>query len=298
VIGVVLALTVGTSAAGVAGGTLSVPGRSAPLRSSLRVTDERLSMRGAPALLGIVLRAGATSQTIGVGLIQSGWPDPRVSGSPLAISDPHVTGAGQITGGFASAGGGLAVGAPVCVRGGPSFDGGGVDVSLPANSRTTLVYAIRLAALPWPGLRPTITAYAYVPAINPGYPARALGTVRFIPTGRTGVRISLATDPPRARDQFGDTVLPRGATVRITGRTEPQIRNTPVRVTAERYAEPRANADARRTTVGTTRTRHDGTFAISFTAHQPGRYLIIASLRNGNRTHLADSGCDLTLDVR
>ena len=102
-----------------------------------------------------------------------------------------LSGAGRITGRFASGG---AASTLLCSRGAAPPDGVGVDVSLPPNSTTILSYTARLAVPPWPGLRPTIGAYAYLPATDTtgGGTARQLGVKQLIPAGVTRDHVILS----------------------------------------------------------------------------------------------------------
>jgi hypothetical protein len=272
-------------------------GSPSPVRFSIAITGHRLRYRGVAVVLAIRMRTGASARSAGVGLTQSGWPDRRVLGSPLAFTRPRVAGAGRITSGFGPGGGGLPH-VPICSRG-TFVDGpGGVDVSLPANSVTTLRYRVRLAAPPWPGLRATVGAYAYVPAVGQGIPARTLGTRRLTTVGPTGVRISLfAAHGTIHRRGISDPIVPRGRQVLIAGTTQPRISHERVRIAAEAYIGRHAER-LRDIEIGARMTASDGRFAIRWRPSQPGTYMVTARLSHSGDGDLADRGCDLSLIAR
>jgi hypothetical protein len=270
-----------------------------PIAFSLRVSASRLGFAGRPVSLSIRMQTAGMPATAGIGLVTSGWPDPGVVGAPLAFGSPRLSGPGKITSGFASSGGDLAGGAPFCQRGAYSPDGGGVDVSLPADTVTTLSYTVRYAAAPWPGMTPTMAAFAYVPAVNPGGSARSLGSVRLRTVGRVGLRISLSA--LHVSRPVPHTIIPRmrhGQLTTIVGRIAPLVRNALVRVVAESYPHPARSDRLRRTLIGTAVTNDAGAFRINWRPRFAGAYMISAAPTRTQTNTPGDVGCDLTLDVR
>lgn len=271
-----------------------------PITFSMRLSSSRLRFRGRPVVLSIRMQTAGTSGTAGIGLMPSGWPDPAVFGVPLAFGSPRISGPGTITGGFASGGIGFPGGVPLCFRGADSPDGGGVDVSLPANTTSTLTYTVGYAAAPWPQLRPTIGGFAYVPAVsNTGSPATSLGTVHLVTAGRPGLRISLsarhaarlgANDPTRR--------VHRGRTVTIMGKTAPLLPEALVKVVADYYAHPNLDQGHRQELIGTAHTDRAGIFHVHWRPRRNGIYLIVATPIATRPTPNGDSGCDLTFAVR
>ncbi len=231
-----------------------------------------------------------------MGLTPSGWPDHRVLGSPLAVTGPRIAGAGRITSGFGSSGGGLPH-VPICSRGTFVEGARGVDVSLPANSVTTLRYRVRLSAPPWPGLTATVGAYAYVPAVGQGIAARRLGIRRLITVGRTGIRISLGAHGTVRRHGISDPIVPRGRQVLIAGTTQPRVGHARVRIAAEAYIGRHADR-LRDIEIGARTTASDGGFAIRWRPSQPGTYMVTAQLSHPGDGDFADRGCDLSVIAR
>jgi hypothetical protein len=276
---------------------VAAAGSPSPVRFSLGISGHRLRYRGEAVVLSIRMRTGASARSAGVGLTQSAWPDRRVLGSPLAFTGPRVAGAGKITSGFGSGAGGLPH-IPICLRGTFVDGAGGVRVSLPANSVTTLRYRVRLAAPPWPGLRATAGAYAYVPAVGQGIPARTLGTRRLTTVGPTGVRIALfAAHGTIHRDGIPDPIVPRSGQVLIVGTTQPHISHKRVQIAAEAYIGQHAER-LRHIEIGARTTASDGRFRIWWHPPQPGTYMVTAELSHPGDGDFADRGCDLSLMAR
>lgn len=278
------------AAGGAVAGAGSAGSPSEPVRFGVSVSAHRLRYGRPAVVLSVTMRTGGSAETVALGLTESGWPDRQVYGAPLAAGPPRVRGAGRITGGFAAAG----ASAPgLCFRG-ASPDDSGITLSLPADTLTTVNYRVRLAAPPWPGIRPTIGAYVSVPAVNPGGAWRDIGRVALTPVGRTGVRISLRG----SRAVGASVVVGRGRPLLITGTTRPAIAHASVRIVAARYASQTPAWRPRRVVVGTVSTTSAGTFAVVWRPPARGVYLITASLLRSGATYLADSGCDLTLTAR
>ncbi len=271
-----------------------------PITFSMRLSSLRLSVRRRPVVLSIRMQTAGTSGTAGIGLVASRWPDPAVFGIPLALGSPRISGPGMITGGFASGGISLPGGVPLCFRGADSPDGGGVEVSLPANTTSTLTYTVGYAAAPWPQLRPTVGAFAYVPAVsNTGSPATSLGTVHLLTAGRYGLRISLSA-PNAVRLGANDLArrVHRGGTVTIVGKTAPLLPDALVKVVADYYAHPNLDHGHRQELIGTARTNRAGIFHVGWRPRRNGDYLIVATPIATRPKPNGDSGCDLTLAVR
>jgi hypothetical protein len=179
------------------------------VRFSLALSSHRLGPGGTPVYVIITIRTGESAQTVGLGLNESGWPSREVVGSPVAFSEEHVWGGGVVTGHFAAAGVGYA--RFTCFRG-TWLDGGGVDLRLPPRSTTHVAYRLGIAAPPWPGMRATISAYAYVPAVGSGATRTIPGqTLTF--TRPSGVNIHLSA---RAATRIG-----AGRAIAITASTVP-----------------------------------------------------------------------------
>ncbi len=260
----------------------------------MTVSARRISYGGPPVVFSIRMRTGRSAQTAEVGLTQSGWPQAGVFGSPFRFASQRISGAGKITGSFSPGGGGLPGGVPICTRGFVD-SGGGVVVSLPANSLTTLSYKVGLAAPAWPGLRPTIGAYVSAPAVNPGKPYQSLETQPLTVVGNTGVEISLFTSIGKTRRPVNNAFVPARGTALITGRTEPHLAGRRLRIAAETYVgEQRLD----RTEIGWAKTASDGSFRIRWRPARAGSYLILASLAHPGAGYLPDRGCNLSLTAR
>jgi hypothetical protein len=271
-----------------------------PVAFSMRLSSFWLRFRGRPVVLSIRMRTAGSSATAAVGLTTSSWPDPGVLGVPLHVGSPRLSGPGTITGGFASGGAGQLAGVPVCFRGAVSPAGYGVDVSLPANTITTLTYTVRYAVAPWPRLRPTIGAFVNVPAVNNhGTRASSLGPMRLKTAGRSGVRISLsAPHAPELVPNAAERRVSRGRIVTIVGRTAPRLAHALVKVTAEYYAHPNLNTGLRQELIGTARSDRAGIFRVDWRPRSDGAYVIAAKPVSTHPASPQDVGCDLTLTVR
>ena len=121
--------------------------RGVSVTSSLSTDD--LAFAGDPLTATLTLTTAAAAETAAIGLEPSAWPDEPVAGSPLRIGNPQVTGAGSQTGTYASSGFTSLRGSSVCYRGGPVYSGGGIDLTLPANTTTTVSWQAAFAAPPW-----------------------------------------------------------------------------------------------------------------------------------------------------
>jgi hypothetical protein len=274
----------------------SAPRSAGGVRFSISLSRNRLSYRGAPAILSIRMRTSARGQTAGIGLNASGWPDRNVIGSPVDFGAASISGAGKITGGFATSGGGFGAG-PHCVRGPLEPGGGGQVVSLPPNSVTVLSYPVHFAAPPWPQVRPRVGVWAYVPANGAGARAYQLGSRRLRAAGRTGVRISLSVKRGAVRvNRYGQAVIPQGANVLIAGSTDPAVPGARVWIAAKTGA--RHPQHVKRIAIGSARTSSDGSFQIWWRPPHRQGYLLVARLPHPAAAHLPDRGCDLSLDVR
>jgi hypothetical protein len=267
---------------------------AAPPTFTLTLSKGRLSYKGTPLTLAIRIRTGASPQTAGVGLTASNWPDPAVTGSPLKVSEPTVSGAGTLVSHFVSSG--VALAGPLCSRGTFIDGAGGVDLALPANALTTLTYQVTLAAPPWPGLTPTLGAFAYVPAMGQGIPGRQLGQVKVPTGGPTGVRITLtAPGATRPTQPGGAFVVHHGGTVAIRGTTAPAARHALVRLAMRSY--PHIGLTLPPTPIGTTHTNGRGRFTLTWRAPRPGAYQISAAIPRPGHGLLPDRTCDLPISV-
>lgn len=264
---------------------------------SLRVSGRHPVFDGRTSVLSVRIRASGSTQTAGIGLTESGWPDRWVSGSPIAVSGETLTGPGRIIGHFASGGGTVDSYAALCPRGANLIDGGGVDVSLPANTTSVLSYRVRIAAPVWPGMRPTIGAYAYVPATSPtgGGVTRALGSQRLIPGGTPGIRVVLAAVGARRGSRGSPASVPLHRTVVIDGSTRPSVAGAEIRLTAKSYRQRTFTIATRR--ISSTRTDRYGRFRVEWTPETPTTYLITAELRSSPSTYRPGRGC-LALTAR
>ena len=270
----------------------SAPVTAGSIRFSLRLSSHRLGY-GSEVVLYIRMQTGARGQTAGVGLSASGWPERNVLGSAITFRGQRISGAGRITGGFGVSGGGYAAG-PLCVRGTLQTGGGGPQVSLPPHSVTVLSYRVRLAAPPWPGLRPTVGAWAYVPAMGNGARAYRLGSLRLRTVGQTGVKISLTAKRGITRvNRYGGAVVHHGAKVQIAGRTDPPIAGANLAILAETGESPHVT----RTTIGSVMTSSDGSFHIWWRPPHRGGYMVLARLSHPGPSYLPDRACDLSLIV-
>jgi hypothetical protein len=269
---------------------------AAPVDFSYTVSTHTLRYGGAGAIASVVMRTGASAETVSLGLQPSSWQDRDMYGSPLRTSDQQVTGAGRITGGFASGGGAFAEGASICDRGGPPDTGGGITLALPANSTTQVSYRVRLAAPPWPapiflGIAVTVPASApYASAIT----RYSLGPQQFAVRGPTGVHIQLSATIGGAH-RVGDDpypVAPAGHSVTIRGTTNPEVLRGQVQVGY------RATIGTRRGTIGVVTTDQHGAFHVTWKPPAQGTYTITTSYRHPAAGLLADHNCDLALTVR
>ncbi len=262
---------------------------------SLHLSGQHLAYGGRSEVFSVRMSTRGSGETAGVGLTQSGWPDPGVGGSPLVVSHETLSGAGRVTGHFASGG---AASTLLCSRGAAPPDGGGVDVSLPPNSTTSLSYTVRLAAPPWPGMRPTIGAYAYLPATDTtgGGTARQLGVKQLIPAGVTGDHVTLSDSHARGRPRPGHvpSVAARRA-VLISGRTDPSLANVRVLLSAQPYLPAGLGP---LTGLGNLRTNSRGRFALQWHPNRPRTYMITAELPHPSAPMLPERSCDLTISTR
>lgn len=186
---------------------------------------------------------------------------------------------------------------PRCVRGPLEPGGGGQRVSLPPNSVTVLSYPVRLAAPPWPGVRPTAGVWAYVPAQDPGARAYQLGSRRLRAVGQSGVRISLAVKRGEVRvNRSGAAVVRHGANVLIAGTTDPPVARARVWMSAK--TSTRDGEHVKRIAIGSAVTSSDGSFQISWRPPHRRGYLLFARLPHPGGGYLPDRGCDLSLNVR
>jgi hypothetical protein len=241
------------------------------------------------------MRTGGSAETVALGLEPSNWQDRDMLGSPLRTFDRRITGAGRITGGYASSCCDLAAGASVCRRGGAPDTGNGIDLSLPADSVTTVSYRVALAAPPWPapiflGIAARIPATAAKPDQTTTY---HLGPQQFTIRGRTGVHIQLAI-PAGTRRVHNEPypVLAADRTAEITGATHPRVRGAQLRIG---YA---STTSTRRGTIGSVTTDARGAFRLAWTPRAKGTYTITSAYPHPAPGLLADHNCDLAITVR
>lgn len=267
-----------------------------PLRISLHLSSVRLAS-GDRVVASVVLRTGASAETVAVGMFDGGWRDDGVSGSPLAVSDPALIGPGRGTGGFSSGGGSIDPYSLLCARGAFRSDGStGVDVALPAHSTTTLRYTVRLAARPWPWMTAQIGVYTHTPSLDPSDHGTTRRFTRSLVTvGTAGVRITLRA-PTSRPGPYGDRTVRAHRLIPITGTTQPTLPGTPVDVVAAALHGP--DLVERRQAIATTRTDRHGRFRSSWHPRTPGIYVIQAATPRPPAPYTRDSGCDLEFIAR
>ncbi len=269
---------------------------AAPVSFRYSVSTHTLRYGGAGATASIVMRAGASAQTVSLRVEPSSWQDRHMFGSPLRVFAQHVTGPGRITGTFASSCCDFAAGASICQRGGPPDTGDGIILTLPADSTTTVSYRVRLAAPPWPApvyLGMVVGVPASAP--NPSQITRYhLGPAQFAIRGRTGVHIQLdgAVGGARRKGNAPYPVVSLGHTVKIAGTTKPKL------VGARMQIGYQATTSNRRGVIGTVTTDPRGGFSVAWKPPAKGTYTITSSYRRPAAGLLADHNCDLALSVR
>ncbi len=295
----VLAVCLGSA---VAAAAATLPAQASPpttvrgIRFSIKLSTHRLSFGGAQALLSIRMQTGAHSQTAGIGLDSSNWPDRNVLGSPIAFGGPEISGAGRITGGFSTDGGGRGGRIPFCSRGPVNTGGGGQRVSLPPHSVTVISYPLRLSAPAWPGLRPTVGVWAYIPAMGHGARTYELGSRRLSTVGQSGIRISLSASRGITRvNRSGDSVAHHGARVLISGTTDPSIAGARLLISANIFRTQGPHET--RVRIGSAVSASDGSFHIWWRVPRAGLYMVVAHLRHPGPDYLPDRGCDLSILV-
>jgi hypothetical protein len=275
--------------------TATATATAAPVTFSYSVSTHSLRYHGAGTKASIKLRTGSSAQTVSLGLQPSRWQDRDMLGSPLQTFDQRVTGAGRITGTFASSCCDVAAGVSICRRGGSPDTGNGIDLALPADSTTTVSYRVRLAAPPWP-------APIYL-GVAVGVPATAqdssqisyyhLGPEQFTIRGRTGVQIHLAAIAGARREGNASyPVVAAGDTITIAGTTNPKVAGARLQIG---YA---ATTSRRQGAVGTVTTDRRGAFRIAWKPPASGTYTITSAYTHPAAGLLADHNCDLALLVR
>jgi hypothetical protein len=268
---------------------------AAPAVLSSSVSSRTLTYHGNGSTVAIHLRTGKSAESVRLGLQLSTWQDRDMLGSPLRVADRRITGAGRLTGTYSSRCCDIAAGVSVCRRGGPPLTGDGIILTLPAESRTTVSYRVRLAAPPWPSpvYLEAVAGFPYTyqgrPEINHYY----FGPPAFAIRGPTGVQIHLDAGRGAQREpkQLYPVVVARH-TVQITGTTNPKLRDTTIEIAY------RAVTGHRHGLIATAITDRHGAFRIAWTPATPGTYTITSSYQHPRAGLLADRNCDLALTVR
>jgi hypothetical protein len=279
----------------------NVAGRTSPAVSfHLSVSRHALSYRGRPAVLSIRMQTGASAETVAIEPMVSVWADPNVIGSPLKLSGERVSGAGRITTHSVSS---CCTTTPgTCARGAPPPEGSGVDLSLPAESTTTLTYRVALAAPPWRHSPMSVSVSAGIPAVANDPNAireHELGTRRFTIHGPTGVHITLSLPRGLAEEHAGELFVAHGRGVTILGRTTPRLRGQRFHVAYQHFRQhPDAPPITSHGSIGTAVTDNNGLFRIAWRPARAGLYVIDATYRQPTRGLLADRTCDLALTVQ
>ena len=265
-----------------------------PLRISLHLSSSRLAY-GQKVVVSVVLRTGGSAETVGVGVIDGGWPDAKVSGSPLAVADPALIGPGRVTGYFAAGGGSIDPYSLLCSRGAFRLDGSsGVNVALPAHSTTTLRYTARLAAKPWPGMTTQIGFYTHSPSLDPSDHGTTRRLTRSLTTtGTPGIQITL-TAPSSAPAPYGSRTVRAHRLIPITGTTHPTLPNTPVNLIAATLHGTVEHHQA----VATTRTDRHGRFHSPWRPRTPSIYVLQATATHPPAPYTRADGCDLEIIAR
>jgi hypothetical protein len=217
----------------------------------------------------------------------------------LRVFGQQITGAGHQSGDYASGDPGGFTGASECVRGAPEYEGDGIDLMLPANSRTSVSWQIALAATPWVSQVPAVRWLVGVPASadsSSQITDRQIGPQTFHVRGRTGVAIRLHAGAG-AHAPAGHTGLPyrtinAGQRAMILGTTRPRLNHAPIQLT---YA---ATVGHHHGMIGTAITGPYGTFAINWQPRTRGIDTITAAVRDPPARLLPDRSCDLALDVK
>lgn len=277
-------------------------GKSRPISFRLSESRHVLAYGGQYATLSVHMHTGSSAETVAIMSEVSGWPDPGVIGSPLELRAERVSGRGRIGIRFVSSC--CAVPAYACARGGPPPQGGGVDLSLPADSATILSYTVKLAAPPWPSLAMSIGVTASIPAVSSDPAAirhYQVGAARFTASGPTGVRIilSAARGSPGLAPPESPFTVAQDHTLIIVSRTRPELRHQPIQLGYQRVdVGLRLGATTLRGRIGVAMTDGTGAFRIAWRPTRRGIYVIIAKYRHPRPGLLADQSCDLAVAVR
>lgn len=258
------------------------------------VTPGLLRFGGASVTATLTLTTGARSRTAAIGVEPSLWSEARVGGSPLRITHQVITGTGHQTGGYAAGGGITLPGASSCIRGAPSYDGGGIDLFLPARSTTTVSWQTSFAAPPWPSQNIGLGWVVGVPASARAsglIAQRQVGPLALQRVGATGVHLRLharrGTQPPARPDGYPRVRI--GGAVQIIGTTLPAVGGARVQV-----AEISTISHHRRA-IATVTTHSNGRFATTWRPRRPGNFTITSAIDHPPDGLLPDRSCDLAL---
>lgn len=265
------------------------------LRISLHLSRARLAY-GQQAVLSVVMRTGGSAQTVGVGVLDGGWPDADVSGSPVAVSDEALAGPGRITGCFSSGGMSIDPYSMLCACGAVRLDGGGnVNLALPADSTTTLSYMVGFAAMPWQGMTAQIGVSTHQPSLDPlDHGITRQLTQRLIATGTPGIRITL-TAPTSRPGEHGDRTVPAHQLLRILGATQPALPGTAIDLASTLNGPELAKHTQ---PIATARTDRNGRFHSSWRPRSPGIYVLQATAPQPPAPYTRDHGCGLKITAR
>jgi hypothetical protein len=267
---------------------------AAPVTLGYAVSTHTLRFAGQASTVSITLHTGPSAETASLGLDPSSWQDRHVFGSPLRTNDQQVTGAGKITGSFASSCCDFPAGASICQRGPPPPSASGIDLALPADNTTTVSYRVRLAAPPWPPAPVYLGIVVGVPAIaqsSSDVSFYHLGPVQFDVRGPSGVHIRLAAAGGRHPRRALYPVVAIGGKVDIVGTTEPKITRARLEIAAV------STTSSHRRMIGNVTTDHTGAFRIDWKPRARGTYTITAAYRHPAPGRLADRSCDLAISV-
>jgi hypothetical protein len=278
------------------GGHALKDGSGLAVKLSASVPTSRLAYRGAWVTATVRLLGGSVGRTAFVSVEPPAWPDPAVSGSPLQIGAPRVMGAGHETGRFATGGAGSVAGASVCTLGGPSGDGGGIVLSLPARTTTTVAWPIRLIAAPWPHQRIGLKWAVRIGAAGSSSQAQRVLTVGpFRATGERGIAIRLRARsrgrrlPVHGLPAYG--TVRQGRPVQISGVVQPPLAGRRILISD---LNTRSRQAAR---IGSVTTDRAGRFALDWRPLRTGTYTIRAALTDPPTGYAPGKTCDLAVNI-
>ncbi|MEA2273966.1 MAG: hypothetical protein QOI98_2674 [Solirubrobacteraceae bacterium] len=260
---------------------------------SATVTPRTLSWPGARrGTVSIQIETFDGARSIAIESAGPAWPDRDVVGSPLAYGSPRLEGPGELVS-FAHGGGVFS--STACFRG-QLVGSGGVTLTLPADTRTTLRIPVRLAAPPWRG-----TDYApRFMAVFPYDGSQARPDVlrfrapAFRVIGARGLRIRLASDLPRGRDRL--VRVAAHERVRLIGTTDPVVRHARLWIGYRRPSN--TGGRARSATIARVRTDGRGRFSLTWSPPRRGDYQLAANYASTQGSLVSDRTCALAVRAR